>query len=62
MATDLIQPRLVVHTESTGVEPLAGTIRDAVNAVRFLAADRRLGLISEAVAERVRGLVVGGLR
>jgi len=39
VATNLIEPRLVVHTESTGVDPLAGTIRDAVNAVRFLAAD-----------------------
>lgn len=39
MATSQIEPRLVVHTESTGVDPLAGTSRDAVNAVRFLAAD-----------------------
>lgn len=39
MTTKLVEPRLVVHTESTGVDSLAGTCRDAVNAVRFLAAD-----------------------
>jgi len=39
MTTELAEPRLVVHTESTGVDYLEGTERDAVNAVRFLAAD-----------------------
>ena len=39
MTTELAEPRLVVHTESTGVDHLEGAERDAVNAVRFLAAD-----------------------
>ena len=32
-------PQLVVHTESTGFDPLTGGTLDAVNAVRFLSAD-----------------------
>lgn len=39
MPTKLVESRLVVHTESTGVDSLGGTARDAVNAVRFLSAD-----------------------
>jgi hypothetical protein len=39
MTTILVEPRLVVHTESTGVDTLEGTSRDGVNAVRFLSAD-----------------------
>ncbi len=39
MTIELVGPRLVVHTESTGIDPLEGLPRDAVNAVRFLAAD-----------------------
>ena len=39
MTTELVEPHLVVHTESSGTDPLHGTERAAVDAVRFLAAD-----------------------
>lgn len=39
MTTQLTEPRLVVHTESTGIDYLQGAERAAINAVRFLAAD-----------------------
>ena len=39
MAIDHNGSPLVVHTESSGIDPLAGDTLDAVNAVRFLSAD-----------------------
>lgn len=54
MTTEILEPSLVVRTESTGSDSLIGTEREAVNAVRFLAADMSSTPVQDIPALRWR--------